>query len=47
MKHYRSLALLLVAAALVAVGTGLAAPEKPPAPGPTTSPSPTTSPAST
>jgi hypothetical protein len=32
MKHYRSLALLLIAAALVAVGTGLAAPEKSPAP---------------
>ena len=31
MKRYRSLALLLAAAALVAVGTGLAAPEKPPA----------------
>ena len=34
MKRYRSLALLLAAAALAAVGTGLAAPEKPPAPKP-------------
>jgi len=34
MKRYRSLALLLAAAALVGVGTGLAAPEKAPAPPP-------------